>query len=251
MPQLGQRAPTPLRVLVTGGTGTLGQAMVAAFAKAGHDVFFQYRTSDDEAAQLASRWSATAPHIDFSRHFAPPAVDVDVLVNNAATNDSDEETHAVDASVWDDMIRVNLTVPFLLIRTVLPRMVRQGWGRIVNIGSIHSIRAATHRAPYVASKHGLSGLTKTVAREYAEYGVTCNEICPSAVESRMVERLASDRARRQGRPVEELLDAYRAQSPAKRMATAEEVASVVLYLTTSEAAFVNGASIPVDGALLA
>jgi 3-hydroxybutyrate dehydrogenase len=243
-------ASSRLRVLVTGGTGSLGEAMVAAFAKAGYQVFFQYCENESAAERLRSTYSSTGFRIDFTTPFSLPSTDFDVLVNNAGVNESEEPTHRVDPAVWEKMLHVNLTVPFLLIRSVVPGMVRRGWGRIVNIGSIFSLRAAAHRAPYVAAKHGLSGLTKTVAREYAAHGVTCNEICPSAVESRMLQRIAHDKARREGGTVAAVLAGYRALTPANRMAAAEEVASTSLYLCSSAAAFVNGASVPVDGGLL-
>jgi len=242
---------TSLRVLVTGGTGTLGQALVIAFAKAGYETFFQYHRNRPAANRLIAEHGATGFQIDFSAPFEPPAGDFDILVNNAGINESDEETDRVDPSIWGKMLHVNVTVPFLLCRAVLPGMVRRRWGRIVNIGSIYSVRAAAKRAPYVASKHGLSGLTKTVAKEYAAHGVTCNEICPSAVESSMMDRIAKNRADREGRTVSEVLDGYRAMSPAHRLATADEVASAALFLCSAAAGFVNGASISVDGGLVA
>ncbi|GAA4687354.1 3-hydroxybutyrate dehydrogenase [Phytohabitans rumicis] len=224
--------------------------MVAAFAKAGYQVFFQYNQNEPVAQRLRSTYSATGLRIDLASQFALPSDDFDVLINNAGINESEELTDRVDPMIWEKMLRVNLTVPFLLIRAVLPGMIHRGWGRIVNIGSIYSLRAATHRAPYVATKHGLSGLTKTVAREYAAHGITCNEICPSAVESRMMNRIAGDKAQRQGNTITEILDGYRALIPAKRMATPEEVASTSLHLCSPAAGFINGASVPVDGGLL-
>jgi 3-hydroxybutyrate dehydrogenase len=242
---------TPLRVLVTGGTGTLGQALVTAFAKAGYRTVFQYHRNRPAADRLATEYAATGYQIDFSQPFEPPAGDFDVLINNAGINESDEVTHQVDPSVWTKMLHLNVTVPFLLCRAVLPGMMRRGWGRIVNIGSIYSVRAAAKRAPYVTAKHGLSGLTKAVAKEYATHGITCNEICPSAVDSSMMDRIAKDRADREGRTPDEVLDSYRELSPANRLATAEEVASAALFLSSASAGFINGASIAVDGGLVA
>ena len=243
----GRELPDRLRVLVTGGTGTLGEAVILAFAKAGHQTYFQYFQNDEAAARLRDTWDATGFKIDFSGDFEVPIADVDVLVNCAGINVSEEQAHAVDPAVWDRMLRVNVTVPFLLSQAVLPFMLRRGWGRIINVGSIYSLRGATHRAPYVASKHALSGLTKVMALEYATTGVTCNEICPSAVDSHMINRIAHIRAGRRGWTVDDVLDEYRAMNPFGRMGTAGEVASAVLYLSSPEAGFINGASIPVDG----
>lgn len=244
---VGREISNPLRVLVTGGTGTLGEAVMVAFAKAGHRTFFQYFRNDESAARLTDTLGATGFKIDFSGDFELPVVDFDVLVNCAGINVSEEQAHSVDLAIWDRMLRVNVTVPFLLSQAVLPGMLRRGWGRIINVGSIYSLRGATNRAPYVASKHALSGLTKVMALEYATTGVTCNEICPSAVDSHMINRIAQVRAERRGTTADDVLDEYRAMNPFGRMATAGEVASAVLYLSSAEAAFINGAAIPVDG----
>jgi len=175
-----RNAPNALRILVTGGTGTLGEAVLVAFAKAGQHTSFQYFRNDDTAARLTETCGANGFKIDFSGSFELPTADFDVPVNCAGINVSEEQAHAVDPAIWDRMLRVNVTVPFLLSQAVLPGMLRRGWGRIINIGSIYSLRGANHRASYVASNHALSGLTKAVALEYARTCVTCNEICPSA-----------------------------------------------------------------------
>ncbi|GAA2714188.1 SDR family NAD(P)-dependent oxidoreductase [Actinoplanes palleronii] len=244
---VGSEVSTPLRVMVTGGTGTLGEAVVLAFAKAGHRTYFQYCRNERNANRLTEALGAEGFKIDFSRDFTLPESDFDVLVNCAGINISREQAHSVDATSWDRMLRVNVTVPFLLSQAVLPGMLRRGWGRIINVGSIYSLRGAVNRAPYVASKHALSGLTKVMALEYATTGVTCNEICPSAIDSDMIMRIAENTARARGVTVDDILDEYRAMNPVGRMATAGEVASAVLYLASPEAGFINGTSIPVDG----
>ena len=241
----------PPRVLITGGTGTLGEALVTAFAKAGYRTYFQYHQQRDIAARLAEESGATALEIDFGADFRLPVSDFDVLINGVGINESEEETHEVDPLMWERMLRLNVTVPFLLARAVLPGMIQRGWGRIINIGSIYSLRGAAHRAPYVASKHALSGLTKTIAKEYAGRGITCNEICPSAVDSRMINRIAEVRANRRGTSTAAVLSQYRSMSPSGRLAAAEEVASAALYLAGADAGFVNGVSFPVDGGLVA
>jgi 3-hydroxybutyrate dehydrogenase len=243
-------SPAPLHVLITGGTGTLGEAIVAAFANAGHRIHFQYHRNREAAERLRRDFGATGIAIDFSREFEIPSGDFDVLINCAGINESVELTDGVRPIAWEKMLRINVTVPFMLTQAVLPGMVKRGWGRLINIGSIYSLRGGTHRAPYVASKHALSGLTKVVAKEYAGSGVTCNEICPSAVDSRMINRIAEDRAVLRGTTTAAILDEYRSMSPSGRMGTADEVASVALYLAGPGAGFVNGASIPVDGGLV-
>lgn len=244
---VGGELSNPLRVLVTGGTGTLGEAVILAFTKAGHRTYFQYFRNDQNAARLTDTVGATGFKIDLSGDFTLPEADFDVLVNCAGINISKDQAHAVDPAVWNRMIRVNVTAPFLLSQAVLPGMLKRGWGRIINVGSIYSLRGAINRAPYVASKHALSGLTKVMALEYATTGVTCNEICPSAIDSDMIHRIAAKNAELRGTTVDDILDEYRAMNPLGRMATAGEVASAVLYLSSPEAGFINGASIPVDG----
>jgi 3-hydroxybutyrate dehydrogenase len=239
--------PIPSHILITGGTGTLGEAMVAAFAKAGNRVSFQYHRSLDVAERLEAEWGAAGVRIDFGGEFETPPGEFDVLINCAGINESEELTGSVSLAVWERMLRINATVPLLLTQAVLPGMVKRGWGRLINIGSIYSLRVAPHRAPYAASKHALSALTKTIAKEYAGAGITCNEICPSAVESRLINRIAEDRATARGITVERVLDEYRSMNPSGRLVTAEEVASVALYLASSQASNVNGVSIPVDG----
>jgi 3-hydroxybutyrate dehydrogenase len=248
---LGKDLSTPARVLITGGTGTLGETLVTVFAKAGYRTYFQYHRNRDIARRLVEESGATAFEMDFGGDFSLPTNDFDILINGAGIVESDEETHEVDPAAWERMLRLNVTVPFLLTRAVVPGMIRRGWGRIVNIGSIYSVRAATHRAPYVASKHALSGLTKTIAKEYAGRGITCNEICPSAVDSRMINRIAEDRATRRGVSTAAVLNQYRSMTPSGRLATAEEVAAAALYLVGADAGFINGVSLPVDGGLIA
>src|SRR4051794_22226346 len=150
---VGNEIPNPLRVMVTGGTGTLGEAVIVEFSKAGHQTFFQYFRNDRAAARLTDTLGATGFKLDFSSDFTVPMADFDVLVNCAGINISKEQAHAVDPAVWEEMVRVNVTAPFLLSQAVLPGMLKRGWGRIINVGSIYSLRGAVNRAPYVASKH--------------------------------------------------------------------------------------------------
>jgi NAD(P)-dependent dehydrogenase (short-subunit alcohol dehydrogenase family) len=152
----------PLRVLVTGGTGTLGEAVLLAFAKGRHQTYFQYFRNDRSAARLADTLGAIGFKIDFSRDFTVPVADFDVLVNCAGINISREQAHTVDPEVWDRMLRVNVTAPFLLSQAVLPGMLKRGWGRIINVGSIYSLRGAINRAPYVASKHAAGEVASAV-----------------------------------------------------------------------------------------
>jgi 3-hydroxybutyrate dehydrogenase len=144
-----------------------------------------------------------------------------------------------------------VTAPFELVRHCLPSMIKQRWGRIINISSIYALRAAEGNLPYTVAKHGLSGLTKTLAKEYAEFGITANEICPGPIQSEMMDRIARDAASKSGSTSKAYLREVRDEIPARRMAKPEEVAGVALFLATEEAGYINGASIPVDGGLIA
>ena len=179
-----------------------------------------------------------------------PDIDFDIIVNNIGINISDELTHDVDNSIWHDTLNINLTAPFKVCKFYLPKMINKKWGRIININSIYGLRGVDYNSPYTASKHGLSGLTKTIAKEYAGDGITCNEICPGAIESELMDRIATRVAREDGISTEEFLSEVAKSYPAKRMALPREVSAIVLFLASSEASYINGASIPVDGGLI-
>jgi len=235
------------RVLITGGTGSVGQALVAAFA-ATYEVTFQFHTNTRTADQLSAQYRVEALKLDLRAQIAIPTPSFDVLINNAAINISSTLTHDVSLDDWNATLSVNLTAPFLLIKRCLPHMIAQRWGRIINISSIYALRGTDCNLPYSASKHGLSGLTRSVAKEYAERGITCNEICPGAIESELMLRIA----RREAPGAEtDYLKAVSADIPDQRMARATEIADVVLFLASTAAAHINGASIPIDGGQIA
>jgi 3-hydroxybutyrate dehydrogenase len=225
--------------------------MVAGLTKAGYQVFFQYHRNESGAERLRSVYAATGIRIDFAAPFSLGADDFDVLINNTTINKSGEQTRCVDPAVWEKILHLNVTVPFLPAVPSCQTWCTRGWGRIVNVGSIYSVQVAVNRAPCVVSEHALSGLTKTIAREYAAPGITYTEICSSVVESRMMERIVKDRVQRRGRILSAVLDQHRAPSPTDQMAMADEMAPAALFLASEAAGFINGASVPVDGGLLA
>ncbi len=156
-------------------------------------------------------------------------------------------THEVTNDEWLSTMTVNLTVPFLVIRKFLPSMMKKRWGRIINIGSIYSLRAVGKNSSYNVSKHGLSGLTKSVAKEYASFGITCNEICPSATESEIMNQLASRKEKEGIMSASEYLDIIRSDNPTGRMVFPNDILNAALFLASDAAAFINGQSIVVDG----
>jgi len=239
------------KVLITGGTGSIGQALVRCFCENGADVTFQYFTNVSIAEQLEKECRAKSLLLDFTKDHELPDIEVDVLVNNAGINITNALAHEVSTENWNTTMMVNLTLPFLMIRKYLPSMMARGWGRIINISSIYGLRGTENNLPYNVSKHGLSGLTKTVAKEAAVFGVTCNEICPGPVESELMRRIADENQQTTGQDSEEYLQEISDEIPAERMANPSEIADLALFLSSPEAAYLNGASIPLDGGLIA
>lgn len=252
MQSMAIKSETPVRnVFITGGTGSVGQALVEAFATVGHRVTFQFRQNESIAKRLGEVFGARPMRLDFASDFELSNVDFDVVINNAGINISDTRVHEVTVHDWDLTLRVNLTAPFFVARQCLPWMIDRRWGRIINISSIYGLRAVEGNFPYTVSKHGLSGLTRTIAKEYAAFGITSNEICPGPIESDMMRDIASKSVAGTGRS----LDAYFAEVcdevPAKRMAIPEEVAALAVFLASPQAGYINGASLPIDGAMIA
>jgi 3-hydroxybutyrate dehydrogenase len=146
------------------------------------------------------------------------------------------------------MVAVMLEAPFRLARAVLPGMYRRGWGRVINVSSVHGLRASPYKSAYVAAKHGLEGLSKVIALEGGPRGVTSNCICPAYVRTPLVEGQIADQARIHGISEAEVVQRVMLTEPAiKRLIEPEEVAEVALFLCSPAAAFVNGASLALDG----
>jgi 3-hydroxybutyrate dehydrogenase len=239
------------KVLITGGTGSVGRALVSAFVTQGDHVTIQYYKDSSTARKLVKQYHVRSLRIDFEKVFAFPDGKFDIVINNAGINISGVPTHEVSLEAWHLTIQINLTSPFLVIRQCLPWMIKNRWGRIINISSIYGLRAVEGNFPYTVSKHGMSGLTKTVAKEYAMYGITCNEICPGPIVSNMMRRIGAKAAAESGGTIESYLKEVCDEIPAKRMADPKEVAALAVFLVSPEAGYINGASIPIDGGLIA
>jgi 3-hydroxybutyrate dehydrogenase len=238
------------RVFITGGTGSVGSSLIEYFFNCGYSVYFQYSTNDSKAMILESLYKAKAFKIDFKHKFEMPDVSFDIIINNAGINISDVPVHKVTEEAWHDTLNVNLTAPFNICKYYLPKMVQKGWGRIININSIYGLRGVDENCPYNVSKHALTGLTKSIAKEYAIYGITCNEICPGAIESELMNRIA-DRVSKEGDSTPEFfLKEVASKYPAKRLVQPREVSALALFLASDNASFTNGCSIPVDGGLI-
>ena len=149
---------------------------------------------------------------------------------------------------WDAILAINLSAAFHTMRLALPGMKRKNWGRVVNIASAHALVASPFKAAYVAAKHGIAGLTKTVALEAAEVGITVNAICPGYVWTPLVEKQIPDTARSRGISEEQVKrDVLLAAQPTKKFVTVEEVAALTLFLCGDAAASLTGAILPLDG----
>jgi 3-hydroxybutyrate dehydrogenase len=172
---------------------------------------------------------------------------IDVLVNNAGIQFvAPVEDFPVEK--WDAILAINLTAAFHTTRLAVPRMKKNGWGRIVNIASAHALVASPYKAAYVAAKHGIAGFTKTIALEVAEQGVTVNAICPGYVWTPLVEKQIPDTARARGLTEEQVKrDVLLAAQPTKKFVTVGEVAELTAFLASDAAASITGAILPVDG----
>jgi 3-hydroxybutyrate dehydrogenase len=172
---------------------------------------------------------------------------VDILVNNAGMQHvAPIDQFPVDK--WDLIIALNLSAAFHAIRLALPRMKERGWGRIISTASAHSLVASPNKAPYVAAKHGIAGLTKAVALETATSGVTVNCISPGYVWTQLVENQIPDTMKARGLTREQVMnDVLLAAQPTKQFVTVDQVAAMVLFLCRDEAAAVTGANLSMDG----
>jgi 3-hydroxybutyrate dehydrogenase len=176
---------------------------------------------------------------------------VDILVNNAGV----QHVAPVDefpTEKWDAIIAINLSSAFHAIRCALPGMKQRGWGRIVNIASAHGLVASPFKSAYIAAKHGLVGLTKTVALETAQLGITCNAICPGYVLTPLVERQIDDQAKAHNIPREEVIErVILERQPSKDFVKIDEVAALALFLCGPGGASITGAALSIDGGWVA
>jgi 3-hydroxybutyrate dehydrogenase len=178
---------------------------------------------------------------------AEQSLDVDVLVNNAGIQHV-APIEEFPPERFAEILQLMLEAPFLLIRAALPRMYDRGFGRIVNISSVHGLRASAYKSAYVTAKHGLEGLSKVTALEGGERGVTSNTVCPAYVRTPLVEGQIADQARAHGISDDEVVENVMLTEPAiTRLVEPEEVADVVAFLCGPSASFITGAAITLDG----
>ena len=234
--------------LVTGGASGIGAACAREFASAGARV--TVADVDREAAEaLATEIGGQAWCVDLSDlgALADARIDVDILVNNAGVQHvSPIEDFAPER--FSFILRLMLEAPFLLIRAALPGMYERGFGRVINISSVHGLRASAYKSAYVAAKHGLEGLSKVTALEGGPRGVTSNCIDPGYVRTPLVEKQIADQAAVHGIPESEVVEKIMlTESAIARLVEAEEVASLAGWLVSDRSGMVTGASYTMDG----
>ncbi len=239
---------TARTALVTGGASGIGFACAEALAAGGAAVTIA--DIDREAAEAAAhRIGGTAWVVDLSDTTALEStkLDVDILINNAGIQ-TVSPLEDFDPERYRLMMRLMLEAPFLLIRAALPAMYERGFGRIVNLSSVHGIRASPYKSAYVAAKHGLEGLSKVTALEGGPHGVTSTCVNPGYVRTPLVEKQIADQARLHGIPEDEVLEKILlTESAIKRLVEPAEVASLVCWLASDDAAMATGSSYLLDG----
>ena len=172
---------------------------------------------------------------------------IDILVNNAGIQHV-APIETFPAEKWDAIIALNLSAAFHTVSAVVPEMKKRGYGRIINIASAHALVASPFKSAYVAAKHGLAGLTKTVALEVAEYGITVNAVAPGYVLTPLVEAQIPETAKARDISEEEVKrDVLLAAQPTKKFVEVEQLAAFIVFLCSDNAASITGAILPVDG----
>jgi 3-hydroxybutyrate dehydrogenase len=235
--------------LVTGAAGGIGRACAQALAAAGAAV--RVLDVDAEGAhEVAESIGGEAHPVDLAEPSAASvlAADADIVVNNAGFQ-LVRPLEQFPPEVFHRMLAVMVEAPFHLVRAALPHMYAQQWGRIVNISSVHGLRASAFKAGYVTAKHALEGLSKVAAVEGGPHGVTSNCVNPGYVRTPLVEKQIADQASAHGIPEQQVVEkVLLTHSAIKELIEPEQVAALVLYLCSPAAILVNGASLVMDGA---
>ncbi len=247
--------------LITGGGRGIGRAIALAFAREGAAIVVAARTLDQVnqvAAEVEQQHQSKALALvcdvsdvsSVQKMFAAVREvfgrEPDILVNNAGVAEGATLANTTD-ELWHKHLNINLSGTFYCTRAALPSMLKNGWGRIINIASIAGKTGAPYISAYAASKHGVMGLTRSLAAEVGASGVTVNAICPGYVETDMVSKAIERITTRTGRSEDEAMDALKKMSPQNRLVTPEEVASLALLLASDEGRGIHGQGLNIDG----
>jgi 3-hydroxybutyrate dehydrogenase len=236
------------RAVVTGGASGIGAACARAFAAAGADVVIA-DLNGEAARAVADELGGEAWQVDLAdtAALADLSLEADILVNNAGIQHV-RPIEQFEPERFSLILRLMVESPFLLIRAALPGMYERGFGRIINVSSVHGLRASPFKSAYVAAKHGLEGLSKVTALEGGPHGVTSNCINPGYVRTPLVEQQIVDQARVHGISEEEVVPKVMlTESAIKRLVEPAEVAGLAVWLAGPEAGMVTGASYTMDG----
>ena len=250
-------------IFITGATSGIGLGIAQVLASEGHQIAYNGIAELEETIAISEKLTdlgATSVHYfdadmrdgEAIRKMIPNAENtmgpIDVLINNAGIQHL-APIENFPISKWDDVIAVNLTAHFHTIASVIEGMRSRGFGRIINISSVHGLVASANKSAYVTAKHGVVGLTKTVAIECATDGITANAICPGWVRTPLVESQIHVRSEISGRSFEEEASVLiQERQPSQAFVTPEQIGSLCLYLMSMAAASVTGMAIPIDGA---
>lgn len=248
--------------IITGSTSGIGLGIARALAENGADIMLngfgdaaeieQIRSGLEAQYKVRVRYSAA----DMSqpqaiRDLAGQALSefgkVDIVVNNAGIQHV-APIEEFPESKWNAILAINLSSAFHLIKAVVPAMKERRWGRIINVASAHGLTASPYKAAYVAAKHGMIGLSKTVGIELAEYGITCNTICPGYVKTPLVDKQIADQARAHGIAPEDVVrDVLLAHQARKEFVRVEELAALAVFLASESGASMTATAIAMDG----
>nr|WP_308250408.1 3-hydroxybutyrate dehydrogenase [Sphaerisporangium fuscum] len=240
---------TGRRALVTGAASGIGRACARRLAGAGARVVV-LDVREEAAREVAGEIGGTALAADLTDLAAVDALDcgeVDILVNNAGFQHVAPITE-FPPEVFSAIMKIMVETPFRLARRALPGMYERGWGRVVNISSVHGLRASPYKVAYVTAKHALEGLSKVIALEGAGHGVTSNCVNPAYVRTPLVEEQIADQARLHGLSPEEVVEQVMlAPAAVRRLIEPDEVAEAVAYLCSPQASMITGTSLVMDG----
>ncbi|HUH53516.1 MAG TPA: 3-hydroxybutyrate dehydrogenase [Microbacteriaceae bacterium] len=236
------------KAMVTGAASGIGLACAAELVARGATVTL-IDIDEEAVTKGAAEIGAEALFLDLSdtAELEELRLDIDILINNAGIQRV-MPIHEFEPNAWRLIMRLMLEAPFLLTRAALPKMYERGWGRIINISSVHGLRASAFKSAYVSAKHGLEGLSKVTALEGGPHGVTSNCINPGYVRTPLVTKQIADQAKIHGIAEDEVVEKIMLkESAVKRLVEPNEVASLVTWLCREEAGVVTGASYTMDG----
>ena len=239
--------------LITGGTSGIAKSLAEHFAQNNSKIIILDIDTDGE--KVAKSLNGDFYHADLSKQVETENIinqikkdhkKIDILINNAGFQKV-EKIENYDNEVWNSMIQIMLTTPFQLIKHLLPNMKINKWGRVINISSIHGLVASPFKSAYISAKHGLIGLTKTIALEVGEYGITSNAICPAYVKTNMTEKQIADQAKILNIKESEFIEKI-ALGPAaiKSLIEPDEIANLALFLASDKASKITGSSYTID-----